>query len=86
MPRERAHMLATLPRSKLSDMFWPAITGLAGSASGTIDAVEQALKLRIADQQQPYYELNIYGMINIGVTIIFATLLMVSLMTSHSVL
>ena len=84
MPWERAHMLATLPRSRLSDMFWPAITGLAGSASGTLDAIEQALKFtqKASEQNQIYYGINIYGMINLATTIIFFTLLIVSLFAS----
>lgn len=87
MPRERAHMLATLPRSRLSDMFWPAITGLAGCAPGTLDAIEQALKFtqKVGDQNQIYYGVNMYGIINVIITAVFLTLFIVSVVASLKV-
>jgi len=71
-------MLATLPRSKLSDMFWPAVTGVAGAAPGAWDAIRDAYL------KPPAEGLSIFGLIEVGFVIFFFTLLLISIASGWS--
>jgi hypothetical protein len=75
LPFERAEMLATLPRSRLGDLFWPAITGVCGAAPGA------ARDLYEAFFEIPQKGLMPYATLEVCALIVFLVLLAVSLIS-----
>jgi hypothetical protein len=77
LPRERAYMLATLPRSKLGELFWPALTGIAGAGPGAGAALHEGYFTNATSAG-----LSLFGLIEVAGLVVFVTLLGASIFTS----